>query len=84
VIAFGRGGASETVVPLGDRARAPTGIWFDAQTPEALAAAVERFEAEEHRFDPAAIRRHAEAFRAERFRAEILAQIEAALSTRIR
>jgi glycosyltransferase involved in cell wall biosynthesis len=80
VIAFGRGGASETVVPLEDPAgRAPTGVWFHPQTPEALAAAVRRFEAEEARFDPAAIRAHAEGFRGERFRAEILACIESAL-----
>ncbi len=79
VIAFGRGGATETVVPLGDPRRAPTGVWFDAQTPEALAAAVLRFESEEHRFSPAAIRRHAEAFRAEHFRSELLAQIDTAL-----
>jgi glycosyltransferase involved in cell wall biosynthesis len=81
VIAFGRGGATETVVPLGDPGgRAPTGLWFEPQTPEALAAAVERFEAEEARFDPAAIRRHAQAFGSERFRREIRACVEAALA----
>jgi glycosyltransferase involved in cell wall biosynthesis len=80
VIAFGRGGASETVVPLGGGdPRPPTGVWFDAQTPEALADAVRRFEREESGFDPAAIRAHAEGFRGERFRAEILACIESAL-----
>jgi glycosyltransferase involved in cell wall biosynthesis len=83
VIAFGRGGATETVVPLGDPAGRPaTGVWFDAQTPESLAGAVRRFEADADRFDPAAIRRHAERFRAERFRTEILAQIEKALAAR--
>jgi glycosyltransferase involved in cell wall biosynthesis len=82
VIAFGRGGATETVVPLGDPAGRPaTGVWFDAQTPESLAEAVRRFEADADRFDPAAIRRHAERFRTERFRSEILAQLEEALAT---
>jgi glycosyltransferase involved in cell wall biosynthesis len=82
VIAYGRGGASETVVPLGDPTRPPTGVFFEPQTPEALAAAVLRFESEAHRFDPAAIRRHAERFRPERFRNEILAQIEKALAAK--
>jgi glycosyltransferase involved in cell wall biosynthesis len=45
VIAFGRGGALESVVGLDDAAaRAPTGLFFEAQTTESLAAAVERFE----------------------------------------
>jgi glycosyltransferase involved in cell wall biosynthesis len=45
VIAFGRGGALESVVGLDDAAaRAPTGVFFEAQTTESLAAAVERFE----------------------------------------
>jgi glycosyltransferase involved in cell wall biosynthesis len=79
VIAFGRGGATETVIPLG-AGSPPTGVWFEPQTPEALATAVRRFEDEAERFDPAAIRRHAEAFRGERFRAEIAACVESALA----
>jgi glycosyltransferase involved in cell wall biosynthesis len=76
VIAFGRGGATETVVPLGDSSDRPaTGIWFEHQTPEALAGAVERFEKESAAFDPAAIRRHAESFGNARFRAEMAALI---------
>jgi glycosyltransferase involved in cell wall biosynthesis len=81
VIAFGQGGATETVVPLGnDSGAPPTGVWFTPQTPEALATALRRFEHEQARFDPAAIRRHAEGFRAERFRSEILACVESALA----
>jgi glycosyltransferase involved in cell wall biosynthesis len=81
VIALGRGGATETVIPLDDPGgRAPTGVFFDAQTPDALAAAVRRYEASADRFDPAAIRRHAEGFRGERFRAELGAEIERALA----
>lgn len=83
VIAFGGGGATETVVPLGNAAGAPpTGVFFTPQTPEALADAVRRFEANEQSFDPAAIRRHAERFGAERFRSEILACVERALAAR--
>ena len=42
-----------------------TGVFFDEQTPEALAAAVRRFRDEQ--FDPLVIRRHAEQFDTERF-----------------
>ena len=81
VIAFGRGGATETVVPLDDpRGRAPTGLWFEPQTPEALARAVLRFEKEEAAFDPGAIRRHAEGFSNARFRREMAAAIAATVA----
>ena len=42
VIAFGRGGAVETI--CGASHSAPTGLFFDEQTPESLAAAIRRFE----------------------------------------
>lgn len=80
VIAYGRGGATDTVRPLGAAPRAtaedpPTGIWFEQQTPESLAEAVERFEAVEDHFDPHAIRSWAERFGPERFRSGILREI---------
>jgi glycosyltransferase involved in cell wall biosynthesis len=65
VIAFGRGGARETVVPD------VTGLFFDAQTPESLCAAVERFEARREPFETSAIRKNAERFSAERFRTQL-------------
>lgn len=74
VIAFGRGGALDTVLPLvgpPDAAARATGVWFEEQTPEALVRALHRFEAAEGFFDPKAIRAHAERFSAPRFRAEI-------------
>jgi len=61
VIALGQGGALETVVPPGGP-EAPTGLFFGAQTPEALAEALERFEGGGVRFEPKALRRRAEAF----------------------
>jgi glycosyltransferase involved in cell wall biosynthesis len=81
VLAFGRGGAAETVVPCGspEEAGAATGVFFPRQTAEDLADAVRRFEASESRFDPARIRAHAERFSPERFRAEIRAEVEHAL-----
>jgi glycosyltransferase involved in cell wall biosynthesis len=84
VIALGRGGALETVVPLGTRqsaSAAPTGIVFEPQSAEGLAQAVERFEREERAFDPQAIRAHAEGFAADRFRAEIRKEVELAFAT---
>ena len=63
VIAFGRGGATETVIP------GVTGVYFDEQTPAALIAAVERFERME--FDPRAIRANAERFSPEHFRRHV-------------
>ena len=42
VIAFGRGGATETVRPLGGPD--PTGVFFEEQTTDAVVEAIERFE----------------------------------------
>lgn len=74
VVAFGRGGAVDSVVPLigaPDAAPRATGVFFDEQTPEALLRALHRFEAAEPFFDAKAIRSHAERFSAPRFRAEM-------------
>ena len=83
VIAYAAGGARETVVPLGyPRGRAPTGLWFAPQTPQALARAVRSFEDASSAFDPEAIRAHAAAFSAERYRREISAAVEETLTAR--
>jgi glycosyltransferase involved in cell wall biosynthesis len=68
VIAFGAGGATETVrdADAPDEPR-PTGLRYTPQTPEALAEAVERFEALDDRLDPACARAWAEEFGAEAF-----------------
>jgi glycosyltransferase involved in cell wall biosynthesis len=74
VVAFGRGGAVDTVLPLTgppDAAARATGVWFEEQSPEALVRALHRFEAAEGFFDAKTIRAHAERFSAPRFRAEI-------------
>ena len=74
IVAFGRGGALDTVLPLlgpPEAAQHATGVFFDEQTPEALLRAVHRFEAAESFFDAKAIRSHAERFSAPRFRAEL-------------
>lgn len=56
VIAFGKGGALDTVKPN------VSGLLFQEQTVSALNAAVEAFEAAPAQFDPHAIRAHAEGF----------------------
>jgi glycosyltransferase involved in cell wall biosynthesis len=83
VIAFGRGGATETVVPPGARrsggAVEPTGLWFQEQTASCLAAALEEFEARPRAFDPAAARRQAQRFNQRRFAEEFFAYLDAVL-----
>jgi glycosyltransferase involved in cell wall biosynthesis len=61
VIAFGRGGVRETVVPLGGDGP-PTGVFFERQTVDDVVTAIERFEASEEAFEGKALRRAAEAF----------------------
>ena len=75
VIAFGRGGATETVRALGDVVE-PTGVLFNEQTPDAVVEAIERFESHADRFDPRAARRQAVLFRKERFEQELLAYLD--------
>jgi len=63
VIAYAAGGALETVV------EGVTGAFFREQTADALADAVAAFDAA--RYDPAALRRHAERFDVAHFKAEL-------------
>lgn len=63
VIAYGCGGALETVRP------GETGLFFPRQTVEALVAAVHTFEKQRARFEPEVLRAHAESFAPHRFRA---------------
>lgn len=75
VIAYGRGGALDTVRtdgPVEER----TGLFFDAQTPEAVVDAVRAFEALPQPISPRACRRHAESFSQQRFRASFRALVE--------
>jgi len=57
VIAFGEGGALETMVPYNASTRDGTALFFYRQTPEDLAAAVQRFEG--CVFDPQRLRENA-------------------------
>ena len=68
VIAYRKGGLTETIAGLDSDV--PTGVFFDEQTPDAIARAVRVFEHNRDRIDPAACGGNAQRFSASRFRAE--------------
>ncbi len=74
VIAFGEGGALETVTPH-------TGLFFAAQTVESLMVALARFEAFEATFAPAQAREQALRFSKQRFQEQLLKELTAAHSS---
>ena len=78
VIAFGRGGATETVIPPGSR-REPTGLWFEEQHADCLISAIEIFETRAGDFSPSAARRQALPFNPRRFEDELLAYLAGVL-----
>ena len=73
VIAFGKGGALESVVPLG--MPGATGIHFPEQTAGALCDAVDRFEDSPHAFSAQACRKNAERFSAADFRRKFIVEV---------
>lgn len=81
VIAFGQGGACETVLPAGPD-RAGTGLLFRPQTVEALAAAIETLEAHPSWFDPQLARRQALRFARGRFEQELIGYLEEVYESR--
>jgi glycosyltransferase involved in cell wall biosynthesis len=83
VIAFRGGGALETIVPLEAVDEAPTGVFFEPQTIEALIAAIHRFEASHDRFVSKRLRAHAELFDRPRFRERIKVCLEARLECQL-
>jgi glycosyltransferase involved in cell wall biosynthesis len=73
VIAYGKGGALETVIPPGEPE--PTGIHFAEQTVPSLRAAVAEFERSSHSFTPQACRQNAERFSAAVFRRRFMVEV---------
>ena len=67
VIAFGAGGATETVLDAAAGPPGPTGLLYTPQTPDALADAVLRFERHADAFEPARLRNWAVRFGERRF-----------------
>jgi glycosyltransferase involved in cell wall biosynthesis len=89
VIAYGKGGATETVVPL-SRPKAgpvgsgsdPTGIWFAEQSVDCLIAAMQTLEARQGELAPTAARRQALRFTQRRFETELFAFLDGVLAGR--
>ncbi len=75
VVAYGRGGATETVLPA-EGPRQGTGLFFDEQSPESLCRAIRRLEAHPHWFSPQLARKQAERFATERFERELVGYLE--------
>ncbi|WP_322004131.1 glycosyltransferase family 4 protein [Paraburkholderia tropica] len=76
VIAYGKGGALETVRDTGSH---PTGLFFDEQRAEAIIAAVASFERDPGRFRAEACRANAEQFSAQHFREQFFARVARAV-----
>jgi glycosyltransferase involved in cell wall biosynthesis len=81
VIAYGKGGSLETVVPYGSSAN-PTGIHFDEQTVESVCEGILKFESVEHLFDPVAVRAFAKRFDTEVFVERMHEFVDAAMEGR--
>jgi glycosyltransferase involved in cell wall biosynthesis len=77
IIAFGRGGALETVKGL--ETDQPTGVFFAEQSASSIIEAVNAFEQNMHRFNSQACRQNAERFSVAQFRASMMQVVEAAL-----
>lgn len=78
VIAYGKGGALETI--RGDDTDDRTGVFFDTQTPASITAAIHQFESVAGSISREACRANAHRFSVERFREEIAAFVDAAMT----
>ncbi|CAM2165414.1 D-inositol-3-phosphate glycosyltransferase [Paraburkholderia sacchari] len=76
VIAYGKGGALETVRDSGSH---PTGLFFEEQRAESIIAAVESFERDPQRFRAEDCRANAERFSATHFREQFFARVARAV-----
>lgn len=87
VIAYGRGGSLETVVPLwepgalrSERDDPPTGLFFREQSPQRIISAIGLFEKNRDKFDGQQIRNHAIKFSRERFEQEFKDFVDAKIA----
>jgi glycosyltransferase involved in cell wall biosynthesis len=78
VIAYGKGGALETVVPVGEER--PTGVYFMQQSAAAIQDAVDRFDRQRAMITPAACRANAERFSAATFRHAFMIEVTRAVA----
>jgi glycosyltransferase involved in cell wall biosynthesis len=84
VIAYGRGGALETVIPWpGNQQQGhyPTGLFFEEQTAESLVDAVGQFERIAGELDAEKICQHAQMFSVAAFKTSFALAVNAALKT---
>lgn len=70
VIALGKGGATETIIPKGVKSHC-TGVWIEEPTLDAMVAGIEEMEREYNQIDPLHCRNNALRFRLERFQQEL-------------
>ncbi|WP_233801387.1 glycosyltransferase family 4 protein [Paraburkholderia sp. HP33-1] len=77
VIAYGKGGALETVRDLSEPK--PTGMFFDEQNTDSIVGAVNRFDELAHRLLPENCRANAEQFSAGHFRERFFAHVRASV-----
>ena len=85
VIAYGKGGVLETVIPVlanAENVGSASGVFFSEQTPSHLIEAVEVYRKLQGRFNPEKVRDHAAQFSAQRFRDQMLEYIQARLGER--
>ena len=75
-IAYGVGGAAETVLDIRSHPECGTGILFPAQTTAAILTAVATFETYHQQFQAERIRTHAESFAASVFRSQYLSLVD--------
>ncbi len=84
VIAFGKGGATESVIainarPQGNSMNKSTGIFFYEPTAESLIQTIDEFQ--KMNFDPYFIRNHAKTFNKKRFKDELLSSLKEILDS---
>jgi glycosyltransferase involved in cell wall biosynthesis len=81
VIAYGRGGTLETVIPIGEsREDLATGVFFSDQTVAAVEQAILQFEQRESHFSPLYIQNHARRFDSQIFSNQITSFVDQTLS----
>lgn len=81
VIAYGRGGALETVLQNTENTPFGTGLFFNEQTVDNLLTTIAEFERIQDEFDPAYIQRHARQFGEDHFKERLLNEVSALLAT---
>ncbi|MCZ6689428.1 MAG: glycosyltransferase [Planctomycetota bacterium] len=83
VVALGRGGVLDTVIPLhGRNKKDATGVLYRGEGPGPLGEAIGRFIRNEDRFDPSVARRRALEFDLPRFQERMRSFLEAAIARR--